>query len=236
MKVKAQSVVSGQYQYLDIITALFVAILIISNIASTKIFSFGSVTLDAGILLFPLIYIFGDVLTEVYGYARGRRVIWIGFLCNVLMAAIFMLVTVLPPAADWPNQKAFESVLGFTPRIVLASMIAYFCGEFINSFILAKLKVRTQGKLLWVRTIGSTLVGELFDTLLFITIAFWGVFPTPVIVSLILFNYIFKVGIETLFTPFTYLLVNKLKKAEHEDYYDRKTNFNPFALKFNADK
>ena len=236
MKVKAQSVVSGQYQYLDIITALFVAILIISNIASTKIFSFGSVTLDAGILLFPLIYIFGDVLTEVYGYARGRRVIWIGFLCNVLMAAIFMLVTVLPPAADWPNQKAFESVLGFTPRIVLASMIAYFCGEFINSFILAKLKVRTQGKLLWVRTIGSTLVGELFDTLLFITIAFWGVFPTPVIVSLILFNYIFKVGIETLFTPFTYLLVNKLKKAEHEDYYDKKTNFNPFALKFNADK
>ena len=230
MKVKAQSVVSGQYQYLDIITALFVAILIISNIASTKIFSFGSVTLDAGILLFPLIYIFGDVLTEVYGYARGRRVIWIGFLCNVLMAAIFMLVTVLPPAADWPNQKAFESVLGFTPRIVLASMIAYFCGEFINSFILAKLKVRTQGKLLWVRTIGSTLVGELFDTLLFITIAFWGVFPTPVIVSLILFNYIFKVGIETLFTPFTYLLVNKLKKAEHEDYYDKKTNFNPFRV------
>jgi uncharacterized integral membrane protein (TIGR00697 family) len=234
MKIKE---VAGQFKYLDIITALFVAILIISNIASSKITSFGSITLDAGVILFPFTYIFGDVLTEVYGYARGRRVIWIGLLCNVLMAAVFMLVTVLPPAADWPNQKAFESVLGMTPRIVLASMIAYFCGEFINSFILAKLKIRTKGKYLWVRTIGSTLFGELFDTLLFITIAFWGIFPMQVIISLLISNYILKVGLEVLFTPFTYLIVNKLKKAEHEDYYDRKTNFNPFVLEVkNADK
>lgn len=207
------------------------AVLLISNVASSKITAFGSLTLDAGTILFPLTYIFGDVLTEVYGYKRARRVIWLGFLCNILMAVIFMIVVALPAASDWPNQKALETILGLTPRIVLASMIAYFCGEFINSFILAKLKIRTQGKYLWVRTIGSTLVGELFDTLLFITIAFWGVFPMPVLISLLVSNYIFKVAIEVLFTPITYVFVNKLKKAEHEDYYDRKTNFNPFSIK-----
>ncbi len=226
----SHNVAGGQFRYLDIITVLFVAVLLISNVASSKITSFAGLTLDAGTILFPLTYIFGDVLTEVYGYARGRRVIWMGFLCNIVMAAILMIVAVLPPAADWPNQKAFEAVLGLTPRIVAASMIAYFAGEFINSFILAKLKIRTKGKYLWVRTIGSTLAGELLDTLLFITIAFWGIFPTPVMISLLISNYIFKVGVEVLFTPITYFVVNKLKKVEHEDHYDRKTNFNPFAL------
>lgn len=219
-----------QFRYLDLITAVFVAVLIISNIASSKITSFGPFTLDAGTILFPLTYIFGDILTEVYGFARARRVIWIGFLCSILMAATFMIVGALPPAADWPNQKAYDAILGLTPRIVAASMIAYFFGEFLNSFILAKLKLVTKGKYLWVRTIGSTLVGELFDTLLFITIAFWGVLPLPVLISIFVSNYIFKVGVEVLFTPVTYGITNKLKKVEHEDYYDKKTNFNPFAV------
>ena len=219
-----------QFRYLDIITAIFVAVLIISNIASSKITSFWIFTLDAGTILFPLSYIFGDVLTEVYGYGRDRRVIWIGFGCTILMAAIFMIVGVLPSAPDWHNQSAYDAILGLTPRIVLASMIAYFTGEFSNSFVLAKMKIFTKGKFLWTRTIGSTLIGELFDTLLFIAIAFYGVMPTPVLLSLLFSNYIFKVGVEVLFTPITYGIVNFLKKKEHEDYYDRKTNFNPFVV------
>jgi uncharacterized integral membrane protein (TIGR00697 family) len=226
-----EKVLNHHYRYIDVITALFVTVLLVSNIASSKITSFGPFTLDAGIILFPLSYIIGDILTEVYGFAKARRVIWIGLLCNVLMAATFMLVAILPPAADWPNQKAYEAILGMTPRIVLASIIAYFAGEFINSFIMSKLKIRTKGKYLWTRTIGSTLAGELFDTLLFITIAFAGVFPMPVFISLVISNYILKVAVEVLFTPITYFVVNKLKKAENEDYYDNKTNFNPFAIK-----
>lgn len=220
-----------QYRYLDVITALFVAVLLISNIASTKLTAIGPFTLSAGIILFPLSYIIGDILTEVYGFTRTRRVIWIGLLSNVLMAAAFMLVAVLPPAADWPNQKAYETILGMTPRIVLASMIAYLAGEFVNSFILAKLKVHTKGKHLWTRTIGSTLAGQLFDTIIFITIAFAGVFSTPILLSLIISNYIFKVAIEIVFTPLTYTVVNRLKKAENEDFYDNKTDFNPFSNK-----
>lgn len=217
------------YRYLDIITALFVAVLIISNIASSKITSFGFLTMDAGTILFPLSYIFGDILTEVYGYSRARRVIWIGFLCNIIMAFTFMLVGILPSSPDWHNQKAYESILGVTPRIVLASMVAYIAGEFSNSFILAKLKIFTKGKYLWVRTIGSTLMGELFDTLLFIFIAFSGLYSMPVLVSLLISNYIFKVGVEVLLTPITYAIVGILKKNEHVDYYDYKTNFSPFA-------
>jgi uncharacterized integral membrane protein (TIGR00697 family) len=220
----------NHYRYLDIITAIFVSVLLISNVASSKITTFGFFTLDAGTILFPLSYIFGDVLTEVYGYSRVRRVLWIGFGCNILMAAILMIVGILPPSADWPNQSAYDAILGLTPRIVAASVIAYFVGEFLNSFVLAKLKIVTKGKYLWTRTLGSTLLGQFFDTVLFIGIAFWGVLPMPVLMSLLISNYIFKVGIEVLFTPITYLLVNKLKKTEHEDYYDYKTNFNPFAI------
>lgn len=218
------------YRFLDIITALFVAILLISNVASSKITTIGFLTFDAGTILFPLSYIIGDMLTEVYGYSRARRAIWIGLLCNVIMAATFMIVAVLPPAADWPNQGAYEAILGWTPRIVLASIVAYFIGEFINSFILAKLKLKTKGKYLWTRTIGSTLVGQLLDTLIFVFIAFWGILPTPVLISIIISNYVFKVAIEVLFTPITYKVVNLLKKKEHQDYYDRKTDFNPFAV------
>jgi queuosine precursor transporter len=231
MKVKEQAVAVRQFKYLDIITALFVAVLLISNVVAAKITSLGMFTLSAAAILFPLSYIVGDVLTEVYGYARARKVVWIGMACNILMAAIFMAVIALPAAQGWPNQKAFETILGMTPRIVLASIIGYFAGEFLNSFVLAKVKLATKGKFLWARTISSTLVGELFDTLLFITIAFWGILPTPVLVSLLISNYIFKVGIEVVFTPVTYLVVNFLKKAEGEDYYDKKTNFNPFKIK-----
>ena len=222
--------ITHNYRFLDIITALFVAILLISNVASSKITTIGFLTFDAGTILFPLSYIIGDMLTEVYGYSRARRAIWIGLLCNVIMAATFMVVSVLPPAADWPNQSAYEAILGWTPRIVLASIVAYFIGEFLNSFILARLKIITKGKYLWTRTIGSTLVGQLLDTLIFVFIAFWGILPAPVLISIIISNYIFKVAVEVFFTPITYKIVNKLKKAEHEDYYDRKTNFNPFAL------
>ena len=181
-----------QYHYLDIITAFFVSVLLISNIASSKITSFGIFTLDAGTILFPLSYIFGDILTEVYGYSRTRRVIWIGFSMNLLMAVIFIIVGMLPSAPDWHNQPAYDAILGLTPRIVLASLVAYFAGEFSNSFILAKLKIFTKGKYLWTRTIGSTLFGELFDTLLFIAIAFWGVLPVQLLVSLLISNYIFN--------------------------------------------
>lgn len=225
-----EKLVSINYKYLDIITALFVAVLLISNVASSKITTFGPFTLDAGTILFPLAYIFGDILTEVYGYARARRVIWIGLWCSLLMAAVFMIVSVLPPAADWPNQTAYESILGWTPRIVLASIIAYFAGEFSNSLIMAKLKVLTKGRKLWSRTIGSTLVGQFFDTGLFILIAFWGVLPNEVLIALMLSNYVFKVGAEVIFTPVTYAAVNFLKKSEKEDHYDKKTNFNPFLV------
>lgn len=220
-----------QYRYLDIITVLFVTVLLISNVVAAKIFSFSILTLSAAAILFPLSYIFGDILTEVYGYARARRVVWMGLACNIFMAVVLMIVGSLPPAATWPNQNAYEAVLGMTPRIVLASIIGYFAGEFLNSFILAKLKLRTKGKLLWLRTISSTLVGEFFDTFLFISIAFWGILPTPVLITILFSQYIFKVGIEILFTPVTYKAVNFLKKAEHEDYYDKKTNFNPFMFK-----
>ena len=219
------------FRYLDVITALFVAILLISNVASSKITSFGFLTFDAGTILFPLAYIFGDMLTEVYGFSRARRVIWIGFICNVLMAATFMIVSVLPPAADWPNQNAYEAILGWTPRIVAASMIAYFVGEFLNSFVLAKLKIATKRKYLWSRLIGSSLIAQLFDTAIFTVVAFWGVLPFSVLVAIFVSNYIFKITVEVLFTPVTYAIVNRLKKREHEVYYDTKSNFNPVAVK-----
>ncbi|MCD4704604.1 queuosine precursor transporter [bacterium] len=220
-----------KYHYFDIIMALFVAVLLISNIASTKILVLWKFTFDGGTLLFPLSYIFGDILTEVYGYRKSRRVIWIGFFCAGLMSLVLMLVTVLPPASDWPFQEAFENILGLTPRIVLASLIAYAVGEFSNSYILAKLKIKTAGKFLWLRTIGSTLIGEGLDTILFVFIAFWGILPASLLITIFVSNYIFKTGFEVLLTPVTYKVVKFLKKKEDEDYYDHDTNFNPFSAK-----
>jgi len=208
----------------------FVAVLMISNIASTKILDLGPFTFDGGTILFPLSYIFGDVLTEVYGYARSRRVIWSGFAATALMAGVLALVGALPADPSWGAQEAYNTILGQTPRIVAGSLIAYFVGEFSNSVVLAKLKVRTEGRFLWVRTIGSTLVGEGLDTVLFVLIAFYGTLPSDTLIAVMLSNYVFKVGLEAALTPVTYWTVNKLKKAEQEDYYDRDTDFNPFIL------
>ena len=220
-----------RYKYFDIILGLFVAVLLISNVASTKILQFGPFTFDGGTILFPIIYIFGDILTEVYGYKKSRRVIWTGFFAALLMSAVFIIVGKLPAAADWVNQEAYDKILGLTPRIVVASLIAYFSGEFSNSFTLAKMKIATRGRYLWSRTVGSTVVGEGVDTLLFVLIAFWGVLPGSLILAVIISNYVFKVGFEVLATPLTYLIVGRLKQAEGVDVYDDKTNFNPFHLK-----
>lgn len=218
------------FKHLDTITALFVTVLLISNVASTKIVAFGPLTFDGGTILFPLSYIFGDILTEVYGYARSRKVIWIGFIAALLMSLTFIIVGALPPAADWANQDAYDKILGLTPRIVIASLIAYFAGEFSNSLMLAKLKVWTNGQRLWLRTISSTLVGQVVDTTLFILIAFAGLFPSSLIWTLIISNYLFKCGVEILFTPLTYWATGWLKQQEQVDHYDRETDFNPFRF------
>ena len=216
--------------YFDFILGFFVAVTLISNVVSAKILQLGPFTFDGGTILFPLAYIFGDILTEVYGYKKSRRVIWIGFGANFFMALIFIIVGKLTPAADWTNQAAYDAILGWVPRIVIASLIAYWAGSFSNSFILAKMKVWTKGKRLWTRTIGSTIVGEGIDTLLFCLIAFYGQLPTSLLITVIISNYIFKVGVEVVFTPITYAVVGFLKKKEQSDIFDEQTNFNPFKL------
>jgi uncharacterized integral membrane protein (TIGR00697 family) len=234
-----------RYKYFDLIMTLFVTILLVSNIASSaKIVDWGvsllgvPLAFDAGTLLFPVSYIFGDVLTEVYGYRRSRRVIWMGFACAALMSATFWLVGRLPGEALWRanvGQDKYDAVLGgvSTGAIIIASLVAYFGGEFSNSFVLAKMKILTKGRWLWTRTIGSTLVGEGVDTALFVTLA--TVFKVPgfdpaIWLTLVVTNYVFKCGIEALMTPATYRVVNALKQVENEDYYDYDTNFNPFKL------
>ncbi len=221
-----------QYKYLTFITAFFVTVLLVSNVASSKILVLGPFTFDGGTILFPLSYIFGDILTEVYGYSASRKVIWTGFAMILLAAVVFIIVGKLTPAPDWSGQEAYDQILGLTPRIVVASICAFFAGEFSNSYSLAKMKVWMNGRFLWMRTIGSTLIGEGVDTLLFVLIAFLGVaeFGSDLLLQIIVSNYIFKVAVEVLFTPITYAVTGFLKKREQEDYYDRKTNFNPFAV------
>ena len=218
------------YKYLGTISVFFVSVLLISNIASAKIVDLRWFTFDGGTLLFPLSYIFGDILTEVYGYKKARGVIWLGFFMALLMSLVFIIVGKLPSASGWNNQNAYDLILGLTPRIVIASLIAYSVGEFSNSFVLAKMKIWTKGKWLWTRTIGSTIVGEFLDSIIFILIAFWGILPNSLLLTLIISNYIFKTSVEILFTPITYKVVKFLKKKEQEDYYDTNTNFNPFNL------
>jgi hypothetical protein len=217
------------YRYTDLIAAAFVGVLIISNLASTKILALGPFTFDGGTILFPLAYVFGDVLTEVYGYRRSRRVIWTGFFWLVVTAGVLAIVDALPPAEGWDLQQSFHAILGQAPRIVAASLIAYFCGEFANSFVLAKLKVATEGRWLWSRTIGSTVIAQALDTAIFLGVAFWGVLPDELLLAVFVSNYVFKVGTEVVLTPLTYQVVRFLKRAESEDYYDRGTNFSPFA-------
>ena len=219
----------ANYRYFTAITVFFVAVLLISNVASTKIVQLGMLTFDGGTLLFPLSYIFADILTEVYGYKKSRSAIWLGFISALVMSLVFILVGILPAAPDWGNQAAYDAILGLTPMIVIGSLVAYFCGEFSNSFIMAKMKVWTEGRHLWARTISSTLVGQLVDSTLFIIIAFGAILPLSLLITLIGSNYIFKVAVEVLFTPLTYKAVAFLKAREGVDYFDRDTNFNPFS-------
>jgi uncharacterized integral membrane protein (TIGR00697 family) len=221
---------SRTYRYFPFIGSFFVAVLLISNIAAQKLFAFGPFTFSGGILLFPISYIFGDVLTEVYGYSRSRQIIWAGLVSNVVMALFLWLTIQLPPAHGWPFQEQFATALGLVPRVVVASITAYFAGEFSNSFVLAKIKVWMEGKMLWIRTIGSTLVGEGVDTILFVLIAFWGVIPSTVLVTAIWSGYLFKVLYEAVATPLTYVVVGWLKRVEGVDFYDRETDFNPFIV------
>lgn len=225
------------YRYFDWILGIFVAVLLISNIVSVKAiqltipFIHWHISFDGGTLLFPFSYIFADVLTEVYGYERSRRVIWSGFFGLVLMAFVVWLVGIIPPDPLWTEQPAYQSLLMTAPRIALASIVAYFVGEFSNSYILSRLKILTQGKHLWIRTIGSTVVGQFVDTMLFVFIAFWGVWEPALIYTVLISNYIFKTSYEIIATPLTYLVVNWLKRKEAEDHYDYDANYNPFVLK-----
>jgi len=223
---------SRQYRYYDLVMAAFVTVLLCANlIGAAKVARLWGFTFGAGVLFFPISYVFGDVLTEVYGYARARKVVWAGF--GALGFASFMSWAVLafPPAPGWPHQAAYETVFGGTPRIVFASLVAYFAGEFCNSYVLAKMKIFTSGRLLWTRTIGSTIVGEAVDSLVFYPLAFLGLWETDLVVRVMLTNYTLKVLWEVVMTPVTYRVVNFLKRAEHEDFFDRGTNFTPFSLR-----
>ena len=223
------------FRYYDFIMASFVCVLLCANLIGvskvTQVTLFGETfAFGAGNLFFPLSYLFGDILTEVYGYARSRRVVWAGF--SALLFASFMswVVVHLPPATGWTGQPVIEAAFGSTWRIALASLVGYFCGEFMNSFTLAKLKILTHGKMLWTRTIGSTVVGEACDTIVFYPLAFYGTWPNEMLLAVMGANYVLKVMWEVLATPVTYRVVAAVKRAEHEDFYDRDTNFTPFSL------
>ena len=211
-----------------IITALFVTCLITANIIAVKPIGFGG--LPAAIVIFPLSYIIGDILTEVYGYRQARRVIWLGFLCNLIAVIAIWRGHVLPPASVWGGQEAYESILGYTPRILLASFLAYLVGEFSNSFVLAKMKIKTKGRWLWTRTIGSTIVGEGLDAAVFIPIVYIGRFDLSFIAITVVTHWLVKTGYEAVATPLTYAVVNFLKKKEAIDTYDYQTKFNPFLI------
>jgi queuosine precursor transporter len=223
------------YRYYDFVMAAFVTVLICSNlIGPAKIVQLGDwPAFGAGVLFFPISYVFGDILTEVYGYARARRVIWAGFAGLAFASVMAAVVVALPPAPFWDNQKAYEIAFGQAPRIAAASMLAYFCGEFVNSFVLAKMKLATAGRWLWTRTIGSTIAGEGVDSALFYPLAFYGsgIIPNDKLPAIMAAQFVLKVAVEVAFTPLTYRIVGALKRAEGEDYYDRNTNFTPFTLK-----
>jgi len=244
MSAKLQHVEAGMLQgrplrYYDFIMAAFVAILLLSNIIGASKPSFvtlpviGTWTFGAGVLFFPFSYIIGDVLTEVYGYARARRVIWTGFAALIFMAFMAAVVVAMPPARGWPGQASYEFVFGNSWRIVLASMVAFWAGEFANSFVLAKMKVLTGGRMLWTRTIGSTIVGQGLDSLIFYPLAFYGLAGWPIeqLGQVVISQFLLKTGWEALLTPITYVVVNRLKRAEGLDVYDEKTDFTPFRAR-----
>ncbi len=218
------------FKYYDIILAVFAAILLISNLAGTKLIAFGPIITDGGAILFPISYILGDVLTEIYGYKYARRAIWVGLGVMLLAVLCFTIVRYMPPAPEYADQASYEAVLGFFPRIVAASLAAFLTGSFLNSFVLAKLKVKTKGKKLWLRLIGSTVVGELCDTVVFAFVAFGGILQGMNMLTYILIGWIFKTVVEIVFLPITYRVIDKMKQIEKVDAYDDKTNFTPFSV------
>ncbi len=237
--IEAAAVANGRFRYFDLVMAAFVAILLLSNVlgagkvAQIVLPGIGPWPFGAGILFFPVSYIIGDVLTEVYGYAHARRVIWVGFAATVFMAVMAWVVVALPPAPDWTNQAAYETIFGQVPRIVFASMCAFWAGEFVNSYVLARMKVLTEGRRLWMRTIGSTIAGQAVDSLIFYPLAFWGAegWTHALVIQVLYTQWALKVGWEVLLTPLTYWVIGALKKAEGVDVFDRATNFTPFRAK-----
>jgi len=218
------------FKYYDIILTVFAAILLISNLAGTKLIAFGPIITDGGAILFPISYILGDVLTEIYGYKYARRAIWVGLGVMLLAVLCFTIVRYMPPAPEYTAQASYEAVLGFFPRIVAASLAAFLTGSFLNSFVLAKLKIKTKGKKLWLRLIGSTVVGELCDTVVFAFVAFGGILQGMNMLTYILIGWIFKTVVEIVFLPITYRVIDKMKQIEKVDAYDDKTNFTPFSV------
>ncbi len=221
---------AGYSHWFVVIVAFFVTALITANITAVKLIGLFGLAIDAGTIIFPISYIFGDVLTEVYGYRRARRVIWLGFFCNLLAVGAILLGGALPAAPFWEDQQAYETILGYAPRLLFASFCAYLIGEFANSYVLAKMKIATNGRWLWSRIIGSTLVGQGLDSAVFVVLAFSGTVPTGALVGIIVVNWLFKSVYEALATPLTYLVVNFLKRRENLDVYDRDTRFNPFLV------
>ena len=219
---------SRRFKYLDALIHVFVVVLMVSNLVGAKIMALGPFRISGAQLLFPITYIFGDIFTEVYGYAASRRAIWTGFLASALLSVMGLITVALPPAPDWPHQEAFETVFHFVPRMVVASLVAYWAGEFSNAYVLAKLKLWTQGRHLWVRTIGSTVVGQFVDTVVVMVIAFGGSLSWELIATLIVSGYLGKVLYEAAATPLTYAVVNLLKRKEGVDVFDYETNFSPF--------
>ena len=221
-----------RYKYLDVLTTTFVVILLVSNLVAQKICMIGPLAVSGAVLLFPVTYIFGDVFTEVYGFAASRRAIWLGTFGTALLYAMGVIVISLPGAPGWKNQQAFEVVFGFLPRIQTASLIAFWAGDFANSYTMAQMKLLTNGKMLWTRTVGSTVIGQAVDTTLVIILTFVGKYQASTLLNMIATGYGLKVAYEVLATPLTYAVVGALKRAEHADAFDRNENFNPF--RFNA--
>lgn len=229
MRREKDAQISNQ-RWVPAITAIFVTCLIVSNIIAVKLISVFGMLLPAAIIIFPLSYILGDVLTEVYGYGQARRVIWLGFFCNLIVVVAIWLGQMLPGASFWDGQAAYERILGYTPRLLVASFLAYLVGEFANSFVLAKMKIATKGRWLWTRTIGSTLVGQGLDSLVFITLAFVGTIPLRALAIAIVTQWLVKSVYEAAATPLTYAVVNSLKRREGVDVFDHYTRFNPLMF------
>lgn len=221
----------GYSPWFVLIVAIFTTCLITSNIIAVKLIRVFGLVLPAAIVIFPLSYLFGDILTEVYGYRQARRVIWLGFFCNLLTVAAIWIGQILPAASFWDGQASYERILGYTPRLLAASFAAYLAGEFTNSFVLAKMKIATDGRWLWTRTIGSTLAGQAIDSAIFISLAFAGTIPPAMLLTTAVTQWLVKSGYEAVITPFTYWMVNFLKKREGIDVYDHDTRFNPLLLR-----